>query len=90
MKKADLKCLRCNLIMKKMGDGSLMLSESTALGRYTSSNLAITAYSCPSCGKLEFFRWGCPDFEDEVVEIECEYCKKLYNIRDRICPHCGK
>ena len=54
-----MNCLRCNTAMEYLG------SEELQLGRYgfflghlsnlLSGSIEVKIYSCPSCGKLEFF-----------------------------------
>lgn len=64
MAERELKCLRCGAEMKFRDKTYLSLSE-TGLGDWGKKFLLVEIYTCPTCGKVEFFRAGIGVPKDE-------------------------
>ena len=92
-----LNCLRCGAEMKFLAREKIQLGQTGwflgDLGNLLAGVLETAIFTCPKCGKLEFFQGDL--FDDEGVEtgkmaeITCPKCGTCYELDSPKCPHCG-
>ena len=92
MKKLD--CLRCGTEMKGPVQKKIQLGEQGLLSNHWAHVMAgallVDIYTCPQCGKLEFFAPRQePDPESEIPQIECPGCGLNIDFDYPKCPCCG-
>lgn len=86
-----LLCLRCHSEMKYGGTRKLQLGETGwvlgDLPNLLAGALEVDIYSCPNCGKLEFYHKEaeCGD----IAQVQCPTCGKKHDFDDPKCPFCG-
>ena len=94
-----LNCLRCGTPMLFMKRENIQLGKTGWIigdwGNLLAGALDVLVYSCPNCGKLEFFRGDfgeeLPDGEeDRMARITCPACSHEYELDSPKCPYCGK
>lgn len=94
-----LKCTRCDRDMEFMMREQLQLGKTGwfmgDLGNLLAGALDVAVYSCPQCGKLEFFRG---DMYEEppkgfggsgISLVKCPKCGDRYDMDYPKCPRCG-
>lgn len=93
-----LKCLRCDVPMKFVKREYVQLGKTGFLtsdwGNLLAGALDVAIFACPECGKLEFFRGGYYEEEDEVTQpgiakTTCPNCGTRHELDDPKCPRCG-
>ncbi len=87
----NIKCLRCNHEMEYIMTEDIQLGkESFLFGNWPNllaGGLEVSIYSCPKCGKLEFFKAA--DDEEKLPQVKCKKCGKEYDFDYPKCPYCG-
>lgn len=92
-----LKCLRCGAEMEflvrekiQLGQTGLLLGS---LNNLLAGALETAVFTCPQCGRLEFFQGDFFDDEGEepgsIAQTRCPECGVLYEIDYPNCPRCG-
>ncbi len=86
----ELRCLRCQKEMHYIGTKKLQLGETGwilgDLPNLLAGAMAVDIYTCPACGKVEFFQ---PDFSgDGIAMKECPKCGQRHECDDPKCPFC--
>jgi len=97
-----LSCLRCGCDMGYFGQELIQLGKTSLilgdLPNLVAGALEVDIYSCPKCGKLEFFCAGSDEDETQVME-GCEVPPEINQdivgvsrtgIPQVRCPVCGK
>ena len=83
-------CLRCEQRMKHIRTEKLQLGETGwvlgDLPNLLAGALEVDIYSCPECGKLEFFLAN--DDEEELPQKQCPNCGKWHDFDYPKCPFC--
>ena len=57
--------------------------------------MEIAVWTCPNCGKVEFY-WpegqALPgeDEENHIAQIKCPFCGQAHDLDDVWCPHCHR
>ena len=84
-------CLRCNNEMKFSGTRKIQLGETGwVLGdipNLIAGAMEVNIYSCPDCGKIEFFH--ADETDGEIAKIICPECGKKHDCDYPKCPFCG-
>ncbi len=87
----DLFCLRCNKKMKYSGTRKIQLGETGwilgDLPNLIAGSMEVDIYSCPECGKIEFFH--AEDLEDGIAKVQCPKCGEKHDCDYPKCPFCG-
>ena len=91
-----LNCLRCGCKMEFMLRENIQLGKTGWIigdwGNLLAGALDVAVYTCPSCGKLEFFRGelgGEPEQRDCIAQTDCPACGVEYDLDSPQCPRCG-
>ena len=91
-----MKCLRCGAEMKFMMREKLQLGKTGWVigdwGNLLAGALETAIFTCPQCGRLEFFRGDFFDGEEEetgIAQTRCSGCGTLYDLDFPKCPRCG-
>ena len=96
--KREIDCLRCNQKMNYMMTERLQLGQTGwilgDLPNLFAGALEVDIYSCPDCGKIEFFMTHFLKGSEEVIEEEvvpqkkCPLCGQEHDVTDAQCPFC--
>lgn len=87
----NIACLRCNHKMNYIRTEKLQLGQTGwifgDLPNLLAGAMKVDIYSCPKCGKLEFF------LADDIIEeglpqIQCPKCGKMHDFDYPQCPFC--
>ena len=91
-----LNCLRCGCKMEFMLRENIQLGKTGWIigdwGNLLAGALDVAVYTCPECGKLEFFRGelgGEPEQRDCIAQTDCPACGVEYDLDSPQCPRCG-
>ena len=90
-------CLRCHKPMMFMKREHVQLGKTGWLigdwGNLLAGALDVAIFTCPDCGKLEFFRgefFGEPDWDETgMAKTTCPSCGIRHDLDDPKCPSCG-
>jgi len=86
----DMECLRCGEAMRHIKTEKIQLGQTGwILGdipNLLAGAMEVDIYSCPKCGKLEFFLAG--DTEGELPQKQCPKCGKMHDFDYPKCPFC--
>ena len=89
MKKLD--CLRCGKSMAYIKREKLQLGQTGwFLGDWPNliaGALEVDIYTCPDCGKIEFYRAESTT-EDAMPQKQCPKCGKMHDFDYPKCPYC--
>ena len=95
----DLKCLRCGADMVCLGREKVQLGEAGLLlgdlPHLLAGSLELEIYSCPDCGKVEFYRPKLSKGElsgysnKELPQKKCPNCEEYHDFDYPKCPYCG-
>ncbi len=93
MAKKTLACLRCGTDMHFVGAEKFQLGQTGwilgDLPNLIAGALEIDIYSCPACGKLEFYQSEMHDTHEALRQVRCPDCGKLHDFDYPKCPFCG-
>ena len=85
----DMNCLRCGQEMNHIRTEKLQLGQTGwILGdipNLLAGAMEVDIYSCPQCGKLEFFL---ADAKEELPQKQCPNCGKRHDFDYPKCPFC--
>ena len=88
----SLECLRCSVKMKRLGTEKLQLGQTGwlmgDLPNLLAGSLEVTIYSCPACGKLEFFRVEERAEAEHIAQRKCPSCGETHDLDYPKCPYC--
>ena len=91
----NLKCLRCNAPMRFVGRENLQLGKTGwllgDLPNLFAGALEVAIFTCPNCGKIEFFEAAAGDRNDEehLSQRTCPKCGCTHDFDYGCCPACG-
>ena len=93
-----LNCLRCNIPMEFVKRENVQLGKtgffSGDWSNLWAGALDVAIFTCPQCGKLEFFRGDQYDegevllAEDSIAQTICPTCGTEHDLDDPQCPRC--
>ncbi|MBE7026720.1 MAG: hypothetical protein E7410_04060 [Ruminococcaceae bacterium] len=87
----QLLCLRCGEEMKYGGTRKIQLGETGwvlgDLPNLIAGAMDVCIYSCPKCGKIEFYHTQ--DEQSEIAQSICPTCGKKHDCDYPKCPFCG-
>ena len=94
----QLKCLRCGVEMEFVGREKIQLGRTGwilgDLPNLVAGALETAIFTCPKCGKLEFFQGDLFDDEGEeagsIAKTRCPSCGVSYDLDYPKCPRCGE
>ncbi len=85
-----LPCLRCGREMSRIRREKLQLGEADwllgTLPNLAAGALEVELYSCPQCGKLEFYL--ADEEESGLPQKQCPRCGKWHDFDYPRCPFC--
>ena len=89
----ELKCLRCHAEMEFIRREKIQLGQTGwilgDLPNLLSGSMELDIYSCPGCGKVEFFQAEDSIVaEDTIAQVRCPRCGKLHDMDYPKCPFC--
>ena len=92
-----LNCLRCDTPMRFIKRENVQLGKTGWLmgdwGNLLAGALDVAIFTCPTCGKLEFFRGDLYDAQEPeegtIAKITCPQCTVQYEMDYPKCPYCG-
>ena len=91
-----LNCLRCGCGMEFMMRENIQLGKTGWLtgdwGNLLAGALDVAVFSCPECGKMEFFRGNHYEENKEnegIAQVRCPVCGVGYDLDSPKCPRCG-
>lgn len=93
----NLNCLRCGAEMEFIAREKIQLGQTGwllgDLPNLVAGALETAIFTCPKCGKLEFFQGDFFDDEGEepggIAQTRCPECGVLYEMDYPKCPRCG-
>ena len=89
--KDDLLCLRCGHEMRFIKTEKLQLGQTGwllgDLPNLLAGAMDVEIYSCPKCGKLEFYLAEAKT-KDSVPQKQCPRCGKKHDFDYPKCPFC--
>ena len=89
--KKDLSCLRCGQKMNHIKTENLQLGRTGwllgDLPNLIAGAMEVDIYSCPDCGKLEFFIADTSK-EEGLPRKQCPKCGKMIDFDYYKCPFC--
>ena len=92
------RCLRCDVPMQFIKRENIQLGKTGFLtgdwGNLLAGALYVAIFTCPKCGKLEFFRGGFYEEAEEegqerIAKTTCPNCGTRHDLDDPLCPRCG-
>ena len=89
------KCANCGREMEFLGEEQIQLGQVGFMLGHLSNLLAgsldVEIWECFNCGKIEFYRQGSTekDDEDHMPQVICCKCGKKHDLDDPKCPYCG-
>lgn len=91
-----LKCLRCGTELEFLAREKIQLGQTGWLAGSLSNLLAgaleAAIFTCPRCGRLEFFQgdfFGGEEEAGSIAQIRCSSCGTPYEMDCPKCPRCG-
>ncbi len=88
----DIKCLYCNTALNLIKSQKIQLGQAgwifDDLPNILAGALEVDIYSCPKCGKIEFFQQENSNRENQIAQIKCPKCGRLHDIDYPKCPFC--
>jgi len=86
----DIFCLRCNKTMHYIKREKLQLGETGwvlgDLSNLLAGAMEVDIYTCPDCGKIEFFM--AEELEEEMPQKQCPKCGMKHDFDYPKCPFC--
>ena len=86
-----ISCLRCQVPMTCHGAQKLQLGQTGwvlgDLPNLLAGSLEVELYTCPKCGKIEFFL--AEDRQEGLPQTKCPRCGKMHDFDYPKCPFCG-
>lgn len=86
----NILCLRCNKEMRYVKREKLQLGETGwilgDLPNLFAGAMEVDIYTCPCCGKIEFFM--SEQYGDEMPQKQCPSCGKKHDFDYPKCPFC--
>ncbi len=90
MRKLD--CLRCQVPLAFIKTEKLQLGQTGwilgDLPNLVSGALEVDIYSCPKCGKLEFYQADSVGGESAIPQVQCPKCGRMHDFDYPKCPFC--
>ncbi len=94
-----LNCLRCDVPMEFVKRENVQLGKtgffSGDWSNLWAGALDVAIFTCPKCGKLEFFRGELYEGDDEhefasnrIAQTTCPTCGTRHDLDDPQCPRC--
>lgn len=89
----SLDCLRCDTKMEFLKRENVQLGKTGwfagDLSNLLSGAMELEIYSCPKCGKVEFFQpFDGESTGDELPKRTCPKCGRVHDIDYPKCPSC--
>ena len=96
----DFSCLRCGQMMYHIGKDRIRFGRPNSLIEgLLSGSTEVEIYTCPGCGKLEFYLAEIADAEEEggaegefsdgdIPQVRCPSCGKYHDFDYPKCPYC--
>lgn len=88
--KKEILCLRCSQAMNHVKREKLQLGQTGwilgDLPNLLAGAMEVDIYSCPNCGKLEFFL--ADSHEEGLPQKQCPNCGKQHDFDYPRCPFC--
>ena len=88
---SEKNCLRCGVPMRHIMTEKLQLGKTGwilgDLPNLVAGALEVHIFSCPQCGKLEFFQAE-DIFDDELPQKKCPSCVTIHDFDYPRCPVC--
>ncbi len=86
----SITCLRCNTEMNYAGTQKLQLGETGwilgDLPNLLAGAMEVGIYTCPTCGKIEFFQ---PEIDEDTIALrQCPKCGHKHEYDYPKCPFC--
>lgn len=91
----NIKCLRCQAQMRFAGRENLQLGKTGwllgDLPNLFAGALEVAIFTCPNCGKIEFFEANAKDQGDkeQLPQRKCPECGCTHDFDYGRCPACG-
>ncbi len=87
-----LECLRCGAPMGFIKSEKIQLGQTGwilgDLPNLISGAMEVDIYSCPSCGKIDFFQSEHRDATGALPQVKCPNCGKTHDFDYPKCPFC--
>lgn len=85
-------CLRCDAPMGYIKTEKLQLGQTGwilgDLPNLISGAMSVEIYSCPQCGKIEFFQSAEHIAQTDMPQVKCPKCGKMHDFDYPKCPFC--
>ena len=89
----ELKCLRCGEDMGFVMSEYIQLGKTGWIigdwGNLLAGAMMVDIYCCRECGKLEFFRHGQNQFDEQPPQKNCPNCGREHDFDYPKCPFCS-
>lgn len=88
----EITCLRCHIQLRYIDDYKLQLGQTGwllgDLPNLIAGAMDVAVYSCPECGKIEFYQTVSEGAENEIAQLKCPQCGKTHDMDYPKCPFC--
>ena len=91
----DIDCLRCGVKMSYVGDEKFQLGQTGwflgDIPNLVAGAMRLSIYSCPECGKIEFFTAEdepSSGYSNGIEQKQCPKCGKVHDMDYYVCPFC--
>lgn len=88
----SVECLRCNIQMSRICREKIQLGQTGwilgDLPNLFAGALEVDIYSCPRCGKIEFFQTDNTEYEKAIPQKKCPKCGESHDFDYPKCPFC--
>ena len=96
MSESVKRCTNCGLEMRFLGNEQIQLGQVGFMLGHLSNLLAgsleVELWTCPKCGKLDFYRQGSSESsmdEGHMPQVICCKCGTRHDLDAPKCPGCG-
>ena len=87
-----LTCLRCGGDMNYISREKFQLGQTGwvlgDLPNLFAGAMELDVYSCPRCGKVEFYQVQEAENHDELLQKQCPQCGRMHDFDYPKCPFC--
>ena len=88
----ELFCLRCGAQMYFAMQQKLQMGKTSWIfgdwPNLLAGAMEVEIYTCPKCGKIEFFQAESGEVTGRIAQKKCPNCGQMHDLDDPKCPFC--